>query len=79
MGIVRRHTKRREGGNRGTNSFDRHHEAANGRPTAFDWSLPGGQDHYFKAISELAADGCLTGEKVMEINKKFSTNFPAAH
>ena len=22
-----------------------------------DWSLPGGQDHYFKAISELAAGG----------------------
>ncbi len=44
-----------------------------------DWSLPGGQDHYFKAISELAADGGFTGEKVMEINKKFDTNFLAAH
>jgi mannose-6-phosphate isomerase-like protein (cupin superfamily) len=42
-----------------------------------DLSLPGGQDHYFKAISELAADGGLTGEKVMEINKKFDTNFLA--
>jgi quercetin dioxygenase-like cupin family protein len=44
-----------------------------------DWSLPGGQDHYFKAISELAAGGGFTGEKVMEINKKFDTNFLAAH
>ena len=44
-----------------------------------DWSLPGGQDHYFKAISELAASGGFTGEKVMEINKKFDTNFLAAH
>ncbi len=44
-----------------------------------DWSLPGGQDHYFKAISELAADGGFTGEKVMEISKKFDTNFPGAH
>jgi mannose-6-phosphate isomerase-like protein (cupin superfamily) len=43
-----------------------------------DWTLPGGQDHYFKAISELAAGG-FTGEKVMEISKKFDTNFPAAH
>ena len=44
-----------------------------------DWSLPGGQDHYFKAISDLAADGGFTGEKVMEISKRFDTNFPAAH
>jgi quercetin dioxygenase-like cupin family protein len=44
-----------------------------------DWSLPGGQDHYFQAISELAAGGSFTGEKVMEISKKFDTNFPAAH
>jgi mannose-6-phosphate isomerase-like protein (cupin superfamily) len=44
-----------------------------------DWSLPGGQDHYFKAISDLTASGSFTGEKVMEINKKFDTNFPGAH
>jgi quercetin dioxygenase-like cupin family protein len=44
-----------------------------------DWSLPGGQDHYFKAISELAAGGSFTGEKAMEISKKFDTNFPARH
>ena len=44
-----------------------------------DWSLPGGQDHYFKEISELAANGGFTGEKVMEINKKFDTNILAAH
>jgi len=43
-----------------------------------DWSLPGGQDHYFKAISELAASDGFTGEKAMEISKKFDTNFPAA-
>jgi len=44
-----------------------------------DWSLPGGQDRYFKAVSELAAGGGFTGEKVMEISKMFDTNFPAAH
>ena len=44
-----------------------------------DWTLPGGQDHYFKAISDLAAGGGLTGEKVTEINKKFDTKFLAAH
>jgi len=44
-----------------------------------DWSLPGGHDHYFKAISELGASGGLTGEKVMEINEKFDTKFLAAH
>src|SRR5215470_14749272 len=44
-----------------------------------DWSLPGGQDRYFKAVSELATGGGFTGEKVMEISKRFDTNFPAAH
>ena len=44
-----------------------------------DWGLPGGQDHYFKAISDLAAGGGFTGEKVMEISKKFDTNFTLAH
>jgi len=39
----------------------------------------GGQDHYFKAISELAASDGFTGEKVMEISKKFDTNFPTVH
>jgi mannose-6-phosphate isomerase-like protein (cupin superfamily) len=42
-----------------------------------DWSLPGGQDHYFKAVSELAG-GSFTGEKLMEINEKFNTKFLAA-
>ena len=44
-----------------------------------DWSLPGGQDHYFKAISDLAAGDGFTGEQVMEISKNFDTNFPSAH
>src|SRR5262245_13273371 len=44
-----------------------------------DWSLPGGQDHYFKAISDLAAGGSFTSEKAMAISKKFDTNFPSAH
>ena len=42
-----------------------------------DWSLPGGQDHYFKAIADLAAGDGFSGEKVMAISKKFDTNFPA--
>lgn len=44
-----------------------------------DWSLPGGQDRYFKAISELAADGGFTAEKAMAISRKFDTNFPGTH
>src|SRR5262244_2386429 len=42
-----------------------------------DWSLPGGQDHYFKAISDLAAGDGFTGEKVMAISEKFDTSFPS--
>jgi zeaxanthin glucosyltransferase len=44
-----------------------------------DWTLPGGQDHYFKAISDLAVSDGFTGENAMEISKKFDTNFPGAH
>ena len=44
-----------------------------------DWSLPGGQDRYFKAVSELATGGGFSGAKMMEISKRFDTNFPAAH
>ena len=36
-----------------------------------DWSLPGGQDHYFRAISDLAASDGFTGEKAMVPNSKF--------
>ena len=43
------------------------------------WSLPGGQDLYFKAISHLAASGDLTPEKVMEINQRHDTKFLVAH
>jgi mannose-6-phosphate isomerase-like protein (cupin superfamily) len=41
-----------------------------------DWTLPGGQDHYFKAVSDLAAGGGFTGDTVMEISKRFDTEFP---
>jgi len=44
-----------------------------------DWSLPGGQDHFFKAISDLAARGGFTLETAMAASKAFDTNFLAAH
>jgi hypothetical protein len=40
------------------------------------WSLPGGQDHYLNAISDLAAGGGFTSEKVIEISETFDTHFP---
>jgi mannose-6-phosphate isomerase-like protein (cupin superfamily) len=43
-----------------------------------DLSLPGGQDHYFTAISELTASGDFTSEKAIAISREFDTNFPAA-
>ena len=47
------------------------------RARMLDWSLPGGQDHYFKAISELATGDGFTDEKALEISRKFDTYFPA--
>jgi hypothetical protein len=39
-----------------------------------EWSLPGGLDHYFKAISDLAAYDGFTREQATEIGKEFDTN-----
>ena len=44
-----------------------------------DLSLPGGQDHYFNAISDLAAGNGFTGEKVIEISEQFDTKFLDPH
>jgi quercetin dioxygenase-like cupin family protein len=44
-----------------------------------EFSLPGGLDHYFKAISDLAASDGFTREQAREIGKEFDTNFPPAH
>jgi hypothetical protein len=38
-----------------------------------DWTLPGEQDRYFKKISELAAGGSFTGDKLAELNKEHNT------
>lgn len=43
-----------------------------------DWSVPGGQDHYFRAISELAVGGGFDNQKAMEISEKHDTHFPHA-
>ena len=47
------------------------------RVCVLDLSLPGGQDHFFKAISDLAALGSFSPEAAMEISRKFDTNFVA--
>ena len=44
-----------------------------------DWSLPGGQDRYFTAISELAAGGGFSGDRVKQISSEHDTHFPAQH
>jgi mannose-6-phosphate isomerase-like protein (cupin superfamily) len=43
-----------------------------------DWSLPGGQDHYFKAISDLAVDAGFDAATALEISEQHGTHFPVA-
>ena len=43
-----------------------------------DWTLPGGQDRYFKKIAELAAGDSFTGDKLAELNKEHHTAFCCA-
>lgn len=40
-----------------------------------DWSLPGGHDHYFKAIADLSAGDEFSGERMKELNERFDTVF----
>jgi mannose-6-phosphate isomerase-like protein (cupin superfamily) len=40
-----------------------------------DWSLPGGQDGYFREISDLQAGTGFTGNGMNEINKKHHTTY----
>jgi mannose-6-phosphate isomerase-like protein (cupin superfamily) len=42
-----------------------------------DWTLPGGHDHYFKAISELTGNRGFLGEQILEISRKYDIHFPA--
>lgn len=41
-----------------------------------DWSLPGGQENYFRTIHQLAAGGGFSAEKVHAISREFDTEFP---
>ncbi|KAF1033647.1 MAG: Quercetin 2,3-dioxygenase [Pseudomonas sp.] len=41
-----------------------------------DWSLPGGQDHYFKAIDALAGESGFDRAKAVEISREHDTHFP---
>lgn len=61
------------------NVVHRFKNVGSGLARMLDWSVPGGQDKYFREVSDLAAQGGFTGEKVMEISKRHDTNFPSAH
>ena len=61
------------------NAVHRFKKVGNTTACMLDWRLPGGQDHYFRAISELATSGGFTTEKAIAISRKFDTNFPVAH
>jgi mannose-6-phosphate isomerase-like protein (cupin superfamily) len=57
------------------NTVHRFRNAGETPACMLDWTLPGGQDRYFKEISELAADGSFSSEKVAELNKEHHTTF----
>lgn len=61
------------------NTVHRFNNVGDTTASMLDWSLPGGQDRYFRAISELVAGGGFTSERALEISKLFDTNFPAGH
>ena len=41
-----------------------------------DWTLPGGQDKYFKAIDQLAGEGGFSPEKAKALSLEYDTHFP---
>jgi len=58
-----------------------HHFRNVGDTTAriLDWSLPDGQDRYFKAICDLAAGDGFNCAQVMEMGEPLDAYFPAVH
>jgi oxalate decarboxylase/phosphoglucose isomerase-like protein (cupin superfamily) len=40
-----------------------------------DWSIPGGQDRYFRSISNLLAEGGFNAANAGELNKQYDTAF----
>lgn len=45
------------------------------RGKMLEWGLPGGQERYFEAIHQLAADGGLNPESVVTTSREFATEF----
>jgi quercetin dioxygenase-like cupin family protein len=41
-----------------------------------DWSIPGGQDKYFRTIHELGEGGGFDAGKIVEISRAHDTEFP---
>lgn len=41
-----------------------------------EWTIPGSNEPYFRAVHEMQADG-FDHDRLAEINKRFSTEFPA--
>jgi quercetin dioxygenase-like cupin family protein len=44
-----------------------------------DWSLPGGQDHFFRAISSLASSGQFGAAAAIAISEQHDTHFPSSN
>jgi len=42
-----------------------------------DWSLPGGQDNYFRVVSEQQSDGSFNATNIAELSARFDTHFPS--
>jgi mannose-6-phosphate isomerase-like protein (cupin superfamily) len=42
-----------------------------------DWSLPGGQDNYFRLISEQQSEGSFNAANIAELSARYDTHFPA--
>ena len=56
----------------------RFRNVGDGKACLLDLTLPGGQDHFFKAIADLADKGAFTSEKAVEVARQFDTNFVAS-
>jgi mannose-6-phosphate isomerase-like protein (cupin superfamily) len=59
------------------NTVHRFKNIGNAKACMLNWTLPGGQDHYFKAISEITGNRGFIGEQVLEISRKYNIYFPA--
>jgi mannose-6-phosphate isomerase-like protein (cupin superfamily) len=59
------------------NTVHRFKNIGSAKACMLEWTMPGGQDRYYKEISSLTGNRGFVGEQVLAVSRKHDTFFPA--